>query len=300
MTAMTSLPVGADEASAEPALVPGAPSRRRRGRATGGQTWVTVSLVVISLFTVAPLLAVIILALSPEHAPTIPYAWPSSLTFDNIVRIFNVGEFPLWFWNSLVYSVVSVVLVLLTASMAAYALARKRFPGRSVVLWSIVATLMVPMQATLIPTFILIAGLGGVNTLWGLILPTLANAQAVFLIRQFVRDLPDELFDAVRIDGAGEWRTFVAIVLPLIRPVLATLAIFVFLWHWNDLLWPLVIGQSDEARTLTVGLASLASETISTSNVMAAALISFVPCLVIFILLQRHIVSSITSSGVKG
>ncbi|MRG60250.1 ABC transporter permease subunit [Agromyces sp. CFH 90414] len=259
-----------------------------------------VALVVISLFTVAPLIAVIVLALSPEDAPTIPYALPSELTFDNLVRIFNVGEFPLWFWNSLVYSVVSVVLVLLTASMAAYALARKRFPGRNLVLWSIVATLMVPMQATLIPTFIMIAGWGGVNTLWGLILPTLANAQAVFLIRQFVRDLPDELFDAARIDGAGEWRTFVAIVLPLIRPVLATLAIFVFLWHWNDLLWPLVIGQSDEARTLTVGLASLNTETVSNSSIMAAALISFIPCLVIFIVLQRHIVASITSSGVKG
>jgi multiple sugar transport system permease protein len=279
----------------------GSPARRRRrGGRDGSQTWVTVSLIVISLFTVAPLLAVIVLAFSPEDAPTIPYAWPAELTLDNLVRIFNVGEFPLWFWNSLVYSVVSVVLVLLTASMAAYALARKRFPGRNLVLWSIVATLMVPMQATLIPTFIMVAGWGGVNTLWGLILPTLANAQAVFLIRQFVRDLPDELFDAARIDGAGEWRTFVAIVLPLIRPVLATLAIFVFLWHWNDLLWPLVIGQSDEARTLTVGLASLNTETVSNSSIMAAALISFIPCLVIFLFLQKHIVASITSSGVKG
>lgn len=273
------------------------PPRRRRSR---GQTWTLVSLIVISLFTVAPLLAVVILALSPADAPTIPHAIPDALTFDNIVRIFRVGEFPLWVWNSTVYSVVSVVVVLFTASMAAYALARKRFPGRNALLWSIVATLMVPMQATLIPTFILVAGAGGVNTLWGLILPTLANAQAVFLIRQFVADMPDELFDAARIDGAGEWRTFVSIVLPLIKPVLATLAIFVFLWHWNDLLWPLVVGQSDEARTLTVGLATLNTETVSTSNIMAAALISFVPCFVIFIFLQRHIVESITASGIKG
>ncbi|GAB3543158.1 hypothetical protein GCM10027403_36920 [Arthrobacter tecti] len=159
---------------------------------------------------------------------------------------------------------------------------------------------MVPVQATLIPTFILIANLDGVNTIWGLILPTLANGQAVFLIRQFILDLPEELFDAARIDGSGEWRTFVSIVLPLIRPVLATLAIFVFLWHWNDLLWPLVVGQTDEARTLTVGLATLNTELVSTSNIMAAALISFIPCLLIFLFLQRQIVSSITSSGVKG
>lgn len=280
-----------------------APAERRpaRRRARGPrQTWLLVALIVISLFTVAPLVAVVVLALSPENEPTLPYAIPSSLTLDNLVRIFNVGEFGTWLWNSFLYSVISVVVILLTASMAAYALARKRFPGRNLMLWSIVATLMVPMQATLIPTFILVAGMGGVNTLWGLILPTLANAQAVFLIRQFVRDLPDELFDAARIDGAGEWRTFVAIVLPLIRPILATLAIFVFLWHWNDLLWPLVVGQSDSARTLTVGLATLNTETVSTANIMSAALISFIPCLVIFVFLQRHIVASITSSGVKG
>lgn len=278
-------------------------SRRRPSRRPCGprqQRLLRLALVVISVFTIAPLAAVVILALSPTDAPTIPHAWPAALTFDNIVRIFNVGEFTTWLLNSVLYSVISVVIVLLTASMAAYALARKRFPGRNVILWSIIATLMVPMQATLIPTFIMIAGMGGVNTLWGLILPTLANAQAVFLIHQFVRDLPEELFDAARIDGSGEWRTFVAIVLPLIKPILATLAIFVFLWHWNDLLWPLVVGQSDSARTLTVGLATLNTELVSTSNIMAAALISFIPCLVIFLLLQRQIVSSITSSGIKG
>ncbi len=272
----------------------------RRRRKVDRRPWTLVTLILISLFTVAPLIAVVILALSPADSPTIPHALPPSLTFDNILRIFRVGEFPVWVWNSVVYSVVSVVIVLFTASMAAYALARKRFPGRNALLWSIVATLMVPMQATLIPTFIMVAGAGGVNTLWGLILPTLANAQAVFLIRQFILDMPDELFDAARIDGAGEWRTFVSIVLPLIKPVLATLAIFVFLWHWNDLLWPLVVGQSDAARTLTVGLATLNTETVSTSNIMAAALISFIPCFVIFIFLQRHIVESITATGIKG
>lgn len=282
---------GADSPSAKQTL--------RRGNGER-QRLLTIVVGLISLFSVAPLVMVIVLALSPADAPTIPYAVPDQLTFENITRVFEVAAFPRWLLNSFIYSIVSVVVVLLTASMAAYALARKRFPGRNVILWSIVATLMVPMQATLIPTFILIAKLGGVNTLWGMILPTLANAQAVFLIHQFIRDLPDELFDAAQIDGAGEWRIFVALVLPLIRPVLATLAIFVFLWHWNDLLWPLIVGQSDEVRTLTVGLSTLNTETVSTANVMAASLVSFIPCLVIFIVLQRHIVASIASSGVKG
>ncbi|WP_327713104.1 carbohydrate ABC transporter permease [Streptomyces sp. NBC_00464] len=275
-------------------------AHRSRARERLRRSGPGLALAVISLFTVAPLIAVVVLALSPKDAPTLPHAIPHSLTLDNITRIFDIGEFPVWLLNSLVYSAVSVVVILLTASMAAYALVRKRFPGRNVLLWAIVATLMVPMQATLIPTFILVARMDGVNTLWGLIMPTLANAQAVFLIRQFVRDLPDEIFDAARIDGAGEWRTFVAIVLPLIRPVLATLAIFVFLWHWNDLLWPLVVGQTDAARTLTVGLATLHTETVSTADIMSASLVSFIPCLIVFLVLQRHIVASITSSGVKG
>lgn len=273
---------------------------RRRGPRHRRQLLPTILLTVLSLFTVGPLLAMAVLALSPTDAPTLPDALPHSLTFDNVTRVFDVGDFPTWLLNSLVYSGVSVVVILLTASMAAYALVRKRFPGRNALLWAIVATLMVPVQATLIPTFILISRMGGVNTLWGLIAPSLANAQAVFLIRQFVRDLPDEIFDAARVDGAGEWRTFVQIVLPLIRPVLATLAIFIFLWHWNDLLWPLVVGQTDQARTLTVGLATLNTETESTANIMSAAFISLLPCLVVFVALQRHIVASITSSGVKG
>jgi len=272
----------------------------RASRSSRRELALMAGLSALSLFTVVPFLFVVVLALTPEGIPTIPTAWPDRFTADNLVRILRVGEFRTWFLNSLLYSTVSVVIILLTAAMAGYALSRKRFPGRDVVFWSIVATLMVPLEAILIPLFILISRMGGVDTLWGLIVPTLANSQAVFLMRQFIKELPDELFDAARVDGAGEWRTFVQIVVPLIRPILATLGIFVFLWHWNDLLWPLVVGQSSTARTLTVGLASLNTEEISTSSVMAGALISVVPCLVVFLLLQRYIVDSIVSSGIKG
>ncbi|PSL06011.1 carbohydrate ABC transporter membrane protein 2 (CUT1 family) [Haloactinopolyspora alba] len=271
-----------------------APSRRR------GQGRLMVGILLLCFFTVTPFLAVVVLALTPEGVLTIPHAWPSDLTLDNITQILQVGDFPRWFANSFIYAAVSVVIILLTAAMAGYALARKRFPGRNVILWSIIATLMVPLEATLIPLFILVKELGGIDTLWGLILPTLANAQAVFLMRQFIMGLPDELFDAARIDGAGEWRMFTRIVLPLIRPIVATLGIFIFLWHWNDLLWPLIVGQSDEARTLTVGLATLNTEDVSTTNIMAAALVSVVPCLVVYAVLQRYIVDSIVATGIKG
>jgi len=282
-------------------------TRRRRGRSGASDLSVRGKLVRYALLSLAavvtifPFYAMVVLSLKPAAAIDFPASLlPTNLTTEAYGRVLGAGNIGTWLVNTLVYSVVSVVAVLLLASMAGYAFAKKKFPGREAMFWSFLAMVMVPYHVTLIPTFILIAQAGGLDTYWGLILPTLANAQAVFLIRQFVMDMPDELFDAARIDGAGEWRTFVSIVLPLIKPVLATLAIFVFLWHWNDLLWPLVVGQSDEARTLTVGLATLNTETVSTSNIMAAALISFVPCFLIFIFLQRHIVESITASGIKG
>ena len=119
-------------------------------------------------------------------------------------------------------------------------------------------------------------------------------------MRQFIQGLPDDLFEAARIDGAGEWTIFFRIVLPLVKPILATLGIFVFLWHWNDFLWPLVIAQTDAMRTLTVGLASMNAETVYRSSLMAAAVISVIPCLIIFAILQRYLVNSVAMTGIKG
>ena len=273
------------------------PPRRRR---TKGQTTIIILLILGCVFTVTPFLAVFILAVSPAGAPTIPFQWPEALTFDNIARVLTQRSFLAWTFNSFVYSLVSVALVLITSAMAGYAFAKKRFPGRNLIFWSFLATLMVPAQATLIPLFVLVAELDGVNTYWGLIIPTLANAHAVFLMRQFIMGLPDELFDAARIDGAGEFTVFWRIVLPLTKPILATLGIFVFLWHWNDFLWPLVVAQSDTMRTLTVGLASLNAESVSNASLMAAAAVSVIPCLLIFAILQRYIVNSMAMSGIKG
>ncbi|MEU9835770.1 carbohydrate ABC transporter permease [Streptosporangium sp. NPDC048047] len=271
-------------------------ARRRRWR-TG---WPLAALLaVLSVLTVSPFVAMLVVALSPAGRPTLPRQWPSSLTLDNITRVLESSGFITWTVNSLVYAVVSVVVILLTSSMAGYAFAKKRFPGREAMFWTFLATMMVPFQATLIPTFVLVNSLDGVDTFWGLIVPTLANAQAVFLMRQFILDLPDELFEAAKVDGASEWRVYWTIVLPLTRPVLATLGVFVFLWHWNDFLWPLVVGQSDATRTLTVGLSTLRTEEVQLSVLMASAAVSVVPCLLVFFLLQRYLVNSIAMTGLK-
>ncbi|BCJ64272.1 carbohydrate ABC transporter permease [Polymorphospora rubra] len=276
------------------------PGERPRRPRRAARIWLVVLASLLALGTAIPFLAVFVLALSPEGARTIPYQFPDRWTLDNIVSVLSAQSFLRWTFNSLVYSLVSVVLVLITAAMAGYAFAKKRFPGRDALFWSFLATLMVPAQATLIPMFVLVSNLDGIDTFWGLIVPTLANSQSVFLMRQFIRGLPDELFEAAKVDGASEWRIFWQIVLPLTKPILATLGIFVFLWHWNDFLWPLIIAQTDEMRTLTVGLASLNSESVSDARLMAAAAVTVIPCLVIFAVLQRYIVNSVASSGIKG
>jgi len=267
---------------------------------TGARTWSrSLLLGVIAVVTVAPFGVMLVVALSPVGEPTIPATLPGRLTLDNIVGVVSTAGFLRWTVNSLVYAVSSVVVILLTAAMAGYAFARKRFPGRDALLWSFLATVMVPVQALLIPYFVIVAGLGGVDTYWGLIVPTLANSQAVLLMRQFIRELPDELFDAAELDGASQWRVFWRIVLPLCRPILATLGVFVFLWHWNDFLWPLVVAQSDQMRTLTVGLATAQGDQAALAQVMAAAVVSVAPCLLVFALLQRYLVTSVVNSGLK-
>jgi multiple sugar transport system permease protein len=214
--------------------------------------------------------------------------------------VLGTASLPRWLFNTLVYAVVSVVGVLVLALLAGYAFAKKRFPGKETMFWSFVAMLMVPYHITLIPLFILIARWGGVDTYWGLIVPTLANAQAVFLMRQFIAGLPDELFEAAKLDGCSELRVLWQLVVPLTRPILATLGVFVFLWHWNDYLWPLVIGQSEQMRTLTVGVASLHAERVPLSVVLAGSVVAFVPIFMAYLVGQRYFTEGVATTGLKG
>ncbi|MGY4765488.1 carbohydrate ABC transporter permease [Kribbella sp. CWNU-51] len=257
-------------------------------------------LALTAIVTIVPFAAMVLVAFAPPSGQTFPDALnPAHWTFENFSKVLSSSDIPRWTVNSLLYSLVSVFCVLLFASMAGYAFAKKKFPGREILFWAFLATLMVPFQATLIPSYILVSRLDWVDSYWGLIVPTLANSQAVFLMRQFISQLPDELFEAAEIDGAPEWRIFTMIVLPLIRPVLATLGIFVFLWHWNDFLWPLVIGQSGTMQTLTVGLATLQTQAVPINQIMAGATITVVPSLLVFGLLQRYLTDSIAMSGLK-
>jgi multiple sugar transport system permease protein len=271
---------------------------RRRG---AGRVFVPLLLAVATLVTLFPFYAMVVLSLKPAGALTFPEALlPTGFTLEAYRFVLGGNDLLRWVLNTVVYSLVSVVLVLLLASMAGYAFAKKRFPGRTAMFWSFLAMLMVPYHITLIPTFVLLSRLDGVNTYWGLIVPTLANAQATFLMRQFIAGIPDALIDAARVDGASDLRIFVQLILPLCKPILATLGLFVFLWHWNDFLWPLVIGQDPDMRTLTTGIAGLMRESQPLNVTLAGSVVALAPIFLAYLFAQRHFTEGVTMTGVKG
>jgi alpha-1,4-digalacturonate transport system permease protein len=192
------------------------------------------------------------------------------------------------------------LLTLAINSMAAYALAKDNFRGRDALFLVTLATIMIPLQVILIPVYQVTAQLGLVNTLWGLIIPTAATPTGVFLLRQYMLTIPDELIEAARIDGAGEFRVFRSVVLPVCRPVLAVVAIFSVVWRWNDFLWPLVVAQDESVYTLPVAIARFAGQQVVPFNlILAMSVVSMVPVIVVFLFTQRHIVKGIATTGLK-
>lgn len=258
-------------------------------------------LILISIFTVFPFYVMLVLAFrAPGPVPFPEALLPAELSLESIRAALGNDSILSWAFNTTVYALVSVVGVLVLASLAGYAFAKMKFKGKEVAFWIVLATLLIPYHIALIPQFILVSEMGFADTLAGLILPGLANTQALFLMRQFIRGIPDELLEAARIDGASELRVYVSIILPLTKPILATLAVFVFLWNWNDFLWPLVISSSDASRTLTVGLASMRVENVAMSEVMAGALLTLLPALLVFLVMQRFFIRGVAATGVKG
>ncbi len=229
-----------------------------------------------------------------------PRLLPSHATLDHYRALFTRLDMGRCFRNSLVISLAATALSLLFNSMAGYAFAKLRFPGRDPVFKVLVGALVVPAQVAMLPLFLLLRALGLVNTMWGVLVPAIASIFGIFLIRQFAQSIPDELLEAARIDGAGEFRIYWTIVLPLLRPILITLALFTFLGTWNDFMWPLVV-LTDQARwTLPVALAGLVGEHAQdTELMMAGAVLTVLPVLVLFLALQRFYIEGIMLGGSK-
>ena len=229
-----------------------------------------------------------------------PKILPTRWAFENYTEAFQMYNYMRYFMNSVIVTTVATILTLLINSMAAYAFAKYNFRGRDGLFVMTLAMIMIPLQVILIPIYLVVSSLGLVNTYWGMIIPAAATPTGVFIIRQYMLTIPDELIEAARIDGSGEFRIFARIVLPLCRPALAVVAIFSILWRWNDFLWPLLIAQKEELYTLPVALALLNGQLVVPYNiVLAMSVMSIIPVLFMFVFMQRQIVQGIAQTGIK-
>ena len=275
------------------------PPRRRRRLPFSPWHLVLAPIAVIMLMPLA-WMVVLSLETQTEASSFPPVLFPSGLHFHNYVQTWNAVPFGDFFLNSLAYSAATVAGNLLFCSLAAYAFARLRFFGRDVLFVVLLATLMVPYQVLLIPTFLIVKDIGMVNSVGGLIMPNLCSAFGIFMLRQFFRTLPVELEEAARIDGTSRLGILFKIVLPLSLPALATLGIIQFMWSWNDFLWPLIIINSATRAPLQLGLATLQGAHSTQWNLlMAGTVMSQVPMLAVFLIAQRWFVRSIAFSGIK-
>jgi len=222
------------------------------------------------------------------------------LATENYVDPFLAFDFLRYLWNSVFVTVVATVLTLLTNSMAAFALSKYQFRGRDAVLLLIVATLMVPLSVILVPLYSVVSTVGLLNSLWGVILPTIATPTGVFLLRQYMLTIPDDLIEAARMDHASEWQIYWRIILPLTAPALAVLAIFSVVWRWNDFLWPLIVLSRRELYTLQIGLNTYAGElNVQWHYILAMTVVTMIPVVLVFVFLQRFITTGIAGAGVK-
>jgi len=273
---------------------------RAAGEGRAGVRTVFVALVVICLLTVFPLIWMVSSAFKSEGDVYSLSLIPESPTLDNFRYVFIELPFPRYMFNSFFVSATVTVIALFFHSMAAYALARLRFPGRELIFRLIFATLLVSLPVILVPLFVLVRSMGMLNSYAGLIIPAIFHAFGIFLLRQFYLGIPDELEEAAILDGAGYWRVYTNIILPLSRPILAALAVFFFLANWNSFLWPLTITNDQNLWVVQTGIVSFQTQYSSAQNyIMAASVVVAMPTMLLFFIFQRQLVESIKTSGFK-
>jgi multiple sugar transport system permease protein len=282
------------------------PADRRQRAARGGAAaswWIYLLLVLGLVLLVGPFIWMILGSFKTTgELRQVPPTWlPEQWTTANYQDLFDRQNFVRFFLNSTVVAFFVTAGNVIFCSMLGYALAKLSFPGKRILFSVVLVTLMVPGVVTFMPLFVLVANLDLVNTHAGMILPFLAGAFGVFLMRQFIGGIPDELLDAARVDGAGEHYIFWRIIMPLCGPALATLTILTFLSSWNSFLWPLVVATSEDMFTLPVAIAFLATGQTETNValLMAGSVIVILPVIVVFILLQRHFTQGIATTGFK-
>jgi len=278
-------------------------------RLTAGGTALYVVLVVGALLCLLPFFFMASTSLKTRgetftrNSPLIvdPRFWPTVPQWSNYAQAWTTARFSLYFRNSLVVALITVAGVTASSSLAAYAFAKIRFVGSRLLFAAFISTLMIPESVTLVPSFIIVTRLGWYDTLAGLTVPFMASAFSVFLLRQFFAQLPNELLESARIDGAGHLRSFLSLGLPLSRAPLFTVAFLAFVGSWNSLQWPLVVTRSERWRPITVGLTTFITEAGPQNELrMAGALIAVIPVVLAYLVAQKQFSEAIARTGIKG
>ena len=257
-------------------------------------------LAAVSLF---PLLWMVSVSFMPAGASSsLPTPiLPVSITLDNYRQLFGSIGMGRYLLNSLLISVLATVISVSFNIMAGYAFAKLRFRGRDAIFKTLLGALVIPAQVAMLPLFLMLKPLGLINSYAGAIVPAMASVFGIFLVRQFARGIPDDLLEAARIDGAGELRIFTTIIVPVLKPIVATLAIFSFLGAWNDFMWPLIVLTDDSLHTLPVALAGLSREHVQDNEMMmAGSVVTVLPVLLLFLALQRQYMEGLMAGSVKG
>ena len=266
--------------------------------------WVVNGLLAgLAAVSLAPLLWMVSVSFMPAGAASsLPTPLlPPAVTLDNYNVLFGRVGMGRYFFNSLAIAVLATLISVAFNVMAGYAFAKLRFRGRDAIFKVLLGALVIPGQVAMLPLFLMLKPMGLINSYGGAIVPAMASIFGIFLVRQFARGIPDDLLEAARIDGASELRIFVTIVVPLLAPVLATLAIFSFLGSWNDFMWPLIVLTDDALHTLPVALAGLSREHVQDSELMmAGSVVTVLPVLLVFLALQRQYMAGLMAGGVKG
>lgn len=265
--------------------------------------WIHVVLLLGAVFMVVPFIWMVLTSFQSlgESTRIPPVIIPARFHWDNYQRVFSALPFAAFYWNTIVTTVLKVFGQTILCSMAAYAFARIEFPGKNLFFILILSVMMVPDQSYTIPRYLLMMKFGWLNSLTALIVPGLFSSFGVFLLRQFFLSLPSDLGEAATIDGCNHFQSFLRIYLPLAKPGLISMGIFVTLWSWNDLMWPLIVNGSPKKMTLSVGLATLRGQYGTDYPIlMAGAVLAIWPMILLFFTLQRHFVEGIALSGTKG
>ncbi|KKI92489.1 sugar ABC transporter permease [Bacillus sp. SA1-12] len=260
-------------------------------------------LIIGSIIMIMPFLWMVSTSLKSfaESMQVPPTIFPKELKFENYLEVFEKINFAQYYMNTIIITVARTAFQLILCSLAAYAFARLRFPGKNLIFIAILSVLMVPSQVVMIPSFVIMRELGWIDTFYAIIVPGIFSAFGTFLLRQFFMAIPKELDEAAKIDGCSFFGIYWRIIMPLSKPALVSLAIFTILAAWNDFLWPLIATNSDEMRVLSIGIATFQGQYATEYPLlMAGALMSTAPMIIIFLFLQKYFIEGIALSGVKG